>query len=166
MVAIVLALAVLVAWSFPETDAGRWLHKHLVELPLEMGAKLERRHVLFVLVLLLCGQTLLMTLPLDFALVYAADVALYLDITATLAVASVVARAKAMLLTIRRSVARALFTVKSGMRRRSRGRTNVRTRPYRANDADEERAPRALARNLQRGLTNFSVIRSLSPMAA
>jgi hypothetical protein len=77
-----LAGAMLIAKLFPETQAGRWLHRHLVELPLRTVEKLERRHLFYIAVLLVAGQGLALVGTADLAMVAAWDASLYLDIMA------------------------------------------------------------------------------------
>ena len=83
------ALAILIAVLFPETPAGRWLHLHLVELPLSAVAKVSRSDVILVLIVLTMGQGLLLVGSADLALLYAVDLSLWCD--ALIAVSAVAA---------------------------------------------------------------------------
>jgi hypothetical protein len=76
-----LALATLVMRLFPQTPAARWLHLHMVELPLALIARLERKHILFLIVAVAAAQPLMMMGAADLAMIAAWDMAIYADVT-------------------------------------------------------------------------------------
>lgn len=90
-----LALATLVMRLFPETPAARWLHLHMVELPLAVIGKLERKHVLFLIVGLAAAQPLMMMGAADLAAVIAWDMAIYFDVAITAYAAAALAKTRA-----------------------------------------------------------------------
>lgn len=110
----------------PHSGAGRLLNRQLVELPLALFARMERHHLIFVLVvaaLLMAGTEVLVGLgSVDFALVYALDLSLYIDgLLAAMALASLT-RTKSGVTALR------LGAASLGARlRRVMGRRRVRT---------------------------------------
>jgi hypothetical protein len=91
MLAGLLALATLIMTLFPRTALARWLHRHLVELPVARATRVGRADILLLLILIVGGQALVMAGSLDLAFLYAADLSLYLD--AAIAVSAVAAAA-------------------------------------------------------------------------
>jgi hypothetical protein len=90
-----LALATAIMRLFPETDLGRWLHLHMVELPLATIARLERKHILFLFVVIGAAQPLMMMGAADLALVIAWDMAVYADVALAAYAAAALARTRA-----------------------------------------------------------------------
>lgn len=119
-------VAMIVMTRFPATPAARWLHLHLVELPLQFASRLKRRDVLMVIILLTAGQSLLMAAPIDIALLYAADLSLYADVMLT-----------AWTLQAAGTVKAGWTSLKARLTRRSARPRSARTRPPRlpANEA-------------------------------
>jgi hypothetical protein len=89
-----LALATLVMRLFPQTPAARWLHLHLVELPLALTARLERKHILFLIVGVAAAQPLMMMGAADLAMIAAWDMALYVDVAVAAYAAAALARTR------------------------------------------------------------------------
>jgi len=91
MLAGLLAVVVLIVRLFPETPFGRALNFYLVELPLRLAHRIERRHLILLVILLCSGQMLAMMGSVELALAYAADLSIYYDaaITASLTAAAV-----------------------------------------------------------------------------
>jgi hypothetical protein len=85
MLAGFLALAILVMRLFPETSLGRSLHFYLVELPLRLARRIERHHLILLVLLLGAGQMFALAGSAELALAYAADLSIYYDalLTAT-----------------------------------------------------------------------------------
>lgn len=90
-----LLIATLITRLFPATPAARWLHLHLVELPLEVAAKLERRHIWFALILFLLLQAAVEIAPAaDLMFAIAWDIATYVDIVAVVSVTAMLSRSR------------------------------------------------------------------------
>lgn len=87
---------------FPETAFGRLLHFHLVEQPLATISKLERHHVLFLLIaiamLFAASEVIAILGSADIALGLAWDVSLYFD---AVAVAAAMAAARQIRIAVR-----------------------------------------------------------------
>lgn len=135
-------LAILIAKLFPATPAGRWLHLMLVETPLAWASRIERKQIIFVLILLFAGHSLLMAAPLEFALIYAFDLSVYLDAVVAVGTLSVANRARLAWTTLKATVARAVKPRTIRLGRASRPRTiRARVRKMPANQNDDGRAP-------------------------
>lgn len=78
--ALFLAGLVAVMLAAPETPVARRLHATFVEEPLDLAARFERKHILFLLVGLVALQGFAMTLPADIAILMAWDVTAYVDL--------------------------------------------------------------------------------------
>lgn len=141
MVTILLALAILIVRLFPDTSAARWLHLHLVELPLYYAGKLQLTHVLFLVIGLASIQALAMTLPMDLAIILAWDMTLYVEAAAAVWAGSVLGRMRSAWW---RAKSKLRFT-RTSVRRRGTVRAR-RSRPLRRPDRrpanDEEGPPR------------------------
>jgi len=64
----------------PETPIARWLHRHMVEEPLRIAGRIERKHLLFVVVGLISLQGFAMALPAEMAMIMAWDITVYVDL--------------------------------------------------------------------------------------
>ena len=62
-----------------DTDAARWLHRATVEEPLDLLARLERKHILFLIVGLFAIQAYAAVLPAELAVALAWDMTAYVD---------------------------------------------------------------------------------------
>ncbi|WP_260580544.1 hypothetical protein [Sphingopyxis sp. PET50] len=78
--ALFLAGLIAVMLGAPETPAARWLHRHMVEEPLRLAERFERKHVLFLVVGLVALQGFAMTLPAEMAMIMAWDLTVYVDL--------------------------------------------------------------------------------------
>lgn len=96
---LIVAMAIMKLW--PQTPTSRWLHRALVEIPLELAAKVERKHLIFVAILLTGMLALAMMGPLDLALVGMWDLAVYLDVATAVLTITAVARGRSAWLLIR-----------------------------------------------------------------
>lgn len=79
--AFALFLAGLIAvmlWA-RDTDAARWLHRATVEEPLSLFDRLERKHILFLVVGLFAIQAYAAVLPAELAVALAWDMTAYVD---------------------------------------------------------------------------------------
>jgi len=63
----------------PDTDAARWLHRATVQAPLDLLARLERKHILFLIVGLFAVQAYAAVLPAELAIALAWDMTAYVD---------------------------------------------------------------------------------------
>lgn len=142
MVAGSLLMAMLIAKLFPDTPIGRLLHLYLVELPLQLGSKIERKHVILALILLVGGQAFILAAPLDLALIYAVDLALYIDALAAVSAAAALGWAKSAWAGLKAKVqqlARTLYG--SAMRPRAKQGQRKPIDRYGSNDDDDDTAP-------------------------
>jgi hypothetical protein len=143
-----LALATLVMRLFPQTPAARWLHLHMVELPLALIARLERKHILFLIVAVAAAQPLMMMGAADLAMIAAWDMAIYADVTIAVYAAAALARTRAAIHQLR-SRATAWLRGRPVTRARPRTPSAPRRRPEQAtkpaNDDDRPAPPLRLA---------------------
>ncbi|HEX5181790.1 MAG TPA: hypothetical protein VFW19_01435 [Allosphingosinicella sp.] len=136
-----LIVATLITKLFPETPLARSLHRALIEWPLARLAAMDRRHAIFVMILvgLVFGASdlLVMLGPADLILGFAWDVSIYADTLLAAAALAAVARS--------RIVWRALLVdaLRRSNRPRARSRRTLRPRPLapNANDADDGDGP-------------------------
>jgi len=96
---LIVAMAIMKMW--PQTPTSRWLHRMLVEIPLELVVRVERKHLIFVAILLTGTLALTMMGPLDMALVGMWDIAVYLDVATAVLTITAVARGRSAWLLIR-----------------------------------------------------------------
>lgn len=83
ILALFLTGLVAVMLGAPDTPAARWLHRHLVEEPLRLAERFERKHVLFLVVGLIALQGFAMTSPAEMAMIMAWDATVYVDLLIT-----------------------------------------------------------------------------------
>ena len=77
-----MAAVTLVLWLAPESAAGRALHRQLVARPLEALGRLERHHLILVVIMsgfMLSGGEMLMLAGPELVGAFALDLAIYLD---------------------------------------------------------------------------------------
>ena len=144
MLAGLLALAILVVRLFPETPFARFLHLWLVELPVDLARRIERRHVILVVIILCFGQTLALAGSAELAFAFAADMSLYADAALAAYLASVAVRLKAMRWACRDALQRIAARLPRPRRRSPRTRPSAPRTPKPGNDDDP--AWRELAR--------------------
>lgn len=77
--ALFLAGLIAVMLLAPDTDAARWLHRATVQAPLDLFARLERKHILFMIVGLFAIQAYAAVLPAELAIALAWDMTAYVD---------------------------------------------------------------------------------------
>jgi hypothetical protein len=136
-----LLLALILFMRFgPDIPARRTMIEVLVKRPRIWFSKQERHDYLYLIILcgmLLAGGQVLLAMGLEFAMVYAADLALYLDIVAATSVITAVTRVKA---TVRLVVARLSTWRERAFRLfRTAPRERLsRKRPERADNDDED----------------------------
>jgi hypothetical protein len=135
------ALAILIARLFPATPTGRWLHLHLVELPLRYASAVETKHLVFVLIGLFAWQAFAVAAPLDLALVAAWDLAIYVDAVACVSAAALIARGKAALTVMKARLTRIVDMLPGPFRAAGRRERRARPRKPAAADNDDEAAP-------------------------
>jgi hypothetical protein len=144
MLAGLLLLITVTLRCCPGTSAAQWIQRMLVDGTRARLATLERRHLIFVVlmatILIFGGELLAMAGPFDMALVVLWDVSTYVDIVVTTAVVATAARAG---LPLRNSMTR-LLPRRAGRTRRTRA---VRKELSTAKD-DDDRPARARAGRL------------------
>lgn len=146
MLTTIFAVAIFVVRLFPETPAGKWLHLYLVEMPLRWASRLERKYVIFALLIVIAGPTLTLAAPLDLALIYALDLSLYIDVVVAVGTAAVVTRGKMAWAAFKvraSSIMRANRTARPPSRKKRA--PSLRTPRQPTNDDDAEPAPLATA---------------------
>ncbi len=79
-----------------DTDVARWLHRATVEEPLRFFGRLERKHILFLIVGLFAIQAYAAVLPAELAIALAWDMTAYVDAMIATWALSTVARLGAM----------------------------------------------------------------------
>lgn len=77
--ALFLAGLITVMLRAPDTDAARWLHRATVEEPIRLVERLERKHILFLIVGLFAIQAYAAVLPAELAIALAWDMTAYVD---------------------------------------------------------------------------------------
>lgn len=80
----------------PETPIARWLHRHMVEEPLRIAERIERKHLLFLVVGMIALQGFAMALPAEMAMIMAWDLTVYVDLLIASWTLSAFARLRSM----------------------------------------------------------------------
>lgn len=126
-----------------DTPIARWLHRHGVEEALVLVERLERKHILFILIGLISIQAFAMTLPADLAVMAAWDVTAYVDLVIAGWALSAFARVRSMKAWVAATLRGALLR---RHRRRVRARRVRRPVERRAPANDDDPALPAIAR--------------------
>jgi hypothetical protein len=135
----VFTLAVLIAKLFPETPIGRALHSCLVEEPSRLAARVERKHLIYLALLLLAGQAMAAVVSFDLALLAAWDISIYLDLTLAVWTIAAVARGKVTWSLFKAQTSRMASLRPAKKRPAVRTRTpRIRVKRMPANDDDDE----------------------------
>ena len=116
------AMAIMRLW--PEIPIARWLHLVLVEAPLRLAAGLERRHLVFLILLLVVlaagGEMLALAGPnIGVAIIW--DVATYVDLAAAMMAAGALARTRPKYFLLRARISSLVRRI-AGHRRQRRAR--------------------------------------------
>lgn len=144
MIAAILAALTLVMKAFPDTPAARALRFWLLELPLERLAKVERRHLIFIGVILFCGQALAVLASVDLAVVAAWDMSTLLDVMIAGWTVAALARGRSAWVVAGRRLASSFRLRRASVPARARQRAPRRAGPRApANDEGEGPARRA-----------------------
>jgi len=128
------AISILIMAFFPKTPLARSLHRWLVEWPLDMAARMQRRHVLLILILLCAGQAIAMIGGTELAIAYAADMSIYADVVLLGYLASATTRLRSGWWIIRSTVTRAVAPLCGRKPRSRRKRCAAPRRESAAND--------------------------------
>lgn len=129
MLAGLLALALVVMKLDPTIPFARSLHQWLVEWPLEAAARMERRHLILIGVILFCGPSLAAFGSAEIGMLYAVDLSLYVEAVLVTSLSAAGA-----------SVRRAWATVVSSAGVLRRGRPRPRSRRARASTGKKNTA--------------------------
>ena len=124
--ALFLAGLIAVMLCARDTDAARWLHRATVEEPLSLFERIERKHILFLVVGLFAIQAYAAVLPAELAVALAWDMTAYVDAMIATWALSTFARFRSMRALIAVRIA-ALLGPFSRLRNRAR-----RSRPLRS----------------------------------
>ncbi|MEO6387155.1 MAG: hypothetical protein ABIT16_08110 [Croceibacterium sp.] len=136
-----LVVLMLVMRLAPQSWFGRVLMRQVVELPLQYLGKLERHHLIFVILIvamaMVAGELVLALGSVDAALIYALDVSFYIDgLLMTLALASL-ARTRSGLAYLRASAAMKIGRLRRVFgRRRTRSARRTSVKPSNDDDRD------------------------------
>ena len=128
----------------PDTPAARWLHRHCVEELLDLASRLERKHILFLVVGLVSIQAFAMTLPAELAVAMAWDVTAYVDLVVAVWTFSAFARVRSMKAWVAMKIRGSLLRLHGRRVRARRVRRPVESHSA-ANDDDPAPARVALA---------------------
>ncbi|WNO53902.1 hypothetical protein [Stakelama saccharophila] len=83
MIECTLLVAMAILWRFPDSVAGQVLHRWTVAAPASLLGGIERRHFIFLILLLalsLAGEAVLMMGSADMAVIFAWDISAYIDL--------------------------------------------------------------------------------------
>jgi hypothetical protein len=139
---VALVAATLVMKFLPHSPYGQWLNTTLVERPLARLAGMDRRHVLFVMILV--GLTLFATDMIflfgsyDLLALYAWDLTVYLDVTVIAFALATVARGRS---TVRWLALRASLALRRAPRPRAKRSRATSTKRKDHVDNDDDPAP-------------------------
>ena len=82
-IAALLLIATLIMKLWPETSSAQWLHRTLVERPIALVGGLERRHLIFLIVLLSMTQMVAVIGSMELVTLTAIDISFYVDAAIT-----------------------------------------------------------------------------------
>lgn len=117
-----LLIATLILKLWPETSSARWLHRALVERPLAFLGGLERRHLIFLIVLLVMAQGAAAIGSMELVTLTAIDVSAYVDAVITVWTIAALNRSRGALTAVFARLPR----LRSGKPRQRRARRVVR----------------------------------------
>lgn len=132
-----LVIATVVMWIWPKTPTARWLRRILVDAPLALAARLERRHVVFLLlialVLPLGAEFFLATGSADVAVALLWQASAWLDASLAVAAMTALGRGGAAIVhatRLVRCIARRGIGRRPRVRRRPAGRPQSKDEPH------------------------------------
>lgn len=142
--ALFLAGLIAVMLFAPDSNAARWLHRATVEQPLRFFGRLERKHILFLIVGLFAIQAYAAVLPAELAIALAWDMTAYVDAMIATWALSTFARVRSMraLMALRMAALMAPFRRLRARARRSRAIRSDSRKPA-ANDDEPWPIPMA-----------------------
>ena len=138
---LVCASVVFVLRCCPDTQMARTLHKHLVERPVARLSQIARTDLLYILIvagLFTFGVEVVAMVGPEFALVYAADLALYVDSLAVTALVAANTRLRLTFQSFCAFVSRLRQPGRRNLRPRIRRRARRTTQPRRSADNDSD----------------------------
>jgi hypothetical protein len=143
MVASLLALAIIVIKFWPETELARRLRAILVDAPIRLGSRIQRRHLLFIALALvifpIAGELLVMPGAVDVALAGMWNLAVYLDAASAILFVAAASKTRSLI-----PLARSRFRVFAARARA--GRRRVRPAAKSRSDDGEDAGAAWLAR--------------------
>ena len=89
-----LLIATLIMKLWPETGSAQWVHRTLVERPLVFLGGLERRHLIFLIVLLVMAQSFAAIGSMELLTLTAIDVSAYVDAVLTVWTVAALSRSR------------------------------------------------------------------------
>ncbi len=89
-----LLLATLVMKRWPETHCAKWLHRHLVEAPLDLAGRADRKQIMAIVILLVMFQGAAMMISADVAFALSLDYATFLEAAVTVWTIAAVSRSR------------------------------------------------------------------------
>ncbi len=131
-----LMVCALIMKCWPETGTAKWLHRHLVERPIELAERADRRTMLAIVIMLVMCQGAAMFLSADLAFALSLDYATVVDAAITVWTVAAVTRSKAALAA---ATARIRMAGSAGLRMaRARARRSASVRPVRRDAANDD----------------------------
>jgi hypothetical protein len=130
-----LLIAALIMKFWPETPAARWLHRYLVERPMEMVAGIRRRHIIFLIIGLAVMYSFAEIGAPHLGVIAALDISAYVDVMITVATVAMMTRARGSWTALR-----ARFRPRIIVRRPRSRRTRATVQRTAANDDDRPAA--------------------------
>ncbi|GAA0274658.1 hypothetical protein GCM10009127_14030 [Alteraurantiacibacter aestuarii] len=117
-----MAAVMLVLLFAPASAAARLLHRQLVELPLERLARMERHHLIMLMIMvgfMIGGGEIMALMGPEIIATYALDLSIYLDLVMVSYAVSVARQTRTALAHLRGSFSRLLRRPEAGRRRRA-----------------------------------------------
>jgi hypothetical protein len=144
MMLLIFLLVFLMLKLFPETAMGLWLHQHIVVRLVDIFAKLERKHVLFLIIGLFLIQGFATVATADVAILAAWDITVYLDVVAAVWTMTALTRTNSFWNEVKAWLAVILPVRKSQAAREVRSKSSEKSKHIASND-DERTRPLASA---------------------
>lgn len=130
-----LLLAMLIMKLWPETSTAQWLHRHLIERPMDMAGRVKRRHIIFLIIGFAVMYSFAQIGAPHLGVVAAIDVSAYVDVMVTVWTVAALTRTRGGWTALRTRFMRPAAKARS---RNRRTRPAVRQAP--SNDDDGHRA--------------------------
>lgn len=146
-VLIVVSTLMVFGWLFPETPFGKWCHETTTTKFVGALAKVERKHVVMLVIGLFAIQAFALAMPMDMAFLAVIDTATYIDVLMAVGAVAALNRSTSLWMSLRSSITSFMARKSRPAKRTGRHPRTRRTRSSRptANDDGDSHQVRLAA---------------------